>query len=379
MRAYVLKLFACLVLACALQGTARAQVQSPGAPRVPEQRGSALIPPPARIEQPLPRSIDCFTDIFASYDRWMAFLREKNSWYAYLAIRWKFPREEFERYRRGLDCRAITYRSDGHLVGAWLVQPKQHAANKRLPVIVYNRGGNRSLGALTFAHLFTHVLPLAEQGYIVTASQYRGVVPVPGEVTSPDEFGGADVHDVTQLTRIVAALPQADATNVFMIGQSRGSIMTFRALLDSPVPIRAVAIYSGVYDLRDLIRMRPDFDGMFQELIPGYARHREVELDKRSVNRWPSRLPASTGVLLIHGEDDERAPLGSARRFAVLMKKLGRPHKAIFYPGESHFLDGHVDEVHAETLAWFKRFRHRPAGPAPAVTAARSNGGTGAL
>jgi dipeptidyl aminopeptidase/acylaminoacyl peptidase len=297
----------------------------------------------------------------------MAFLKEKNSWYAYLAIRWKFPEEDFERYRHTLDCRAITYRSDGHVVLAWLVQPKKRVASSKLPVIVYNRGGNRALGALTFAHLFTHVLPLAGQGYIVAASQYRGVVPAIDEKASPDEFGGADVHDVTQLTRIVAALPQADATNVYMIGQSRGSIMTFRALLDSPVPVRAVAIYSGVYDLRDLIHMRPDFDGLFRELIPGYARNRDAELDKRSVNRWAGRLPAGTGVLVIHGEDDERAPLGSARTFAALMQTLGRPHKAIFYPGESHFLDGHVDEVHAETLAWFRRFRQRPAPVAAAL------------
>jgi dipeptidyl aminopeptidase/acylaminoacyl peptidase len=115
---------------------------------------------------------------------------------------------------------------------------------------------------------------------------------------------------------------------------------------------------------------------MEDEVWPVDAGHRDAELDKRSVNRWAARLPAGTGVLLIHGEDDERAPLGSARTFAALMDKLDRPHKAIFYPGEDHFLDGHVDEVHAETLAWFARFRQRPA---PAVSAARPNGGTGAL
>jgi dipeptidyl aminopeptidase/acylaminoacyl peptidase len=154
-----------------------------------------------------------------------------------------------------------------------------------------------------------------------------------------------------------------------MIGQSRGSIMTFRALLDAQVPVRAVAIYSGVYDLHDLIRMRPDFHGMFAELIPGYAQHRNEELDKRSVNRWAAQLPARTGVLVIHGEDDERAPLGSARRFDALLTKLGRPHKAIFYPGEDHFLDGHTDEIHAETLAWFRRYRQRPT---PLATPARA-------
>jgi dipeptidyl aminopeptidase/acylaminoacyl peptidase len=346
--------FLCLLL-LACTGIGHVRAQSPAPTPVPQ----------------LVKQSDCFSGDFESYEGWMKFLKRKNTWYAYLAIRWKFPEEDFNRYRRDLSCSAITYRSDDQFVTAWLVQPKRRAANTRLPVILYNRGGNRSLGALTFAHLFTHVFPLAGQGYIVGASAYRGVVPLPGETVSPDEFGGNDVHDVTNLLRYIVRLPKADPDNVYMIGQSRGSIMTFRALLDSPVPVRAVAIYSGVYDLHDLIRFRPEMEGLMRELIPGYDRHARAELDKRSVNRWAARLPAGTGVLVIHGEDDERAPLGSARTFAALLAKLGRPHKAVFYPGESHFLDGHVDEVHAETLAWFRRFRQRPA-PAPAPAAARA-------
>jgi dipeptidyl aminopeptidase/acylaminoacyl peptidase len=350
MRVIVFRVLVCLILAGGPFGLACAQSSAQGLPRLLAQS-------------------DCYGGAFASYDKWMGYLKEKNSWYASLAIRWKFPREEFDFYKRQLDCKAIKYQSDGHVVLGWIVQPKTRAPGARLPLIVYNRGGNRALGALTFADLFAHVFPLAEHGYVVTASQYRGVIPVPDEETSPDEFGGADVHDVTQLMRITVALPQVDPSNVYMIGQSRGSIMTFRALLDSPIPVRAVAIYSGVYDLHDLLRFRPEFGGLFSELIPGYAQHRTQELDKRSVNRWAAQLPARTGVLVIHGEDDERAPLGSARTFDALMTKLGRPHKAIFYPGESHFLDGHTDEIHAETLAWFRRYRYRPT---PLATPARA-------
>jgi dipeptidyl aminopeptidase/acylaminoacyl peptidase len=307
---------------------------------------------------------DCF-GIFKSYDQWMDYLWKKNSVFTYLFIRWKFPEQEYDRYQRELDCRAISYRSDQHVVQGWLVQPRKRLNRKR-PVIIYNRGGNRELGALTFANLFTHILPMAEQGYVVAASQYRGVLPVKGEKASPDQFGGDDVRDVTNLMKLVIKLPQVDPSNVYMIGQSRGSIMTFRALLDAPVPVRAVAIYSGVYDLHDVLRFRPEFDGLYRELIPGYAQHPQVELDRRSVNHWAAQLPPQTGVLLIHGEQDERAPISSARIFDSEMTALGRPHKAIFYAGESHFLDKHVTEVHAETLDWFRRFQ---ALPAPAAAA----------
>ena len=301
---------------------------------------------------------DCFS--MGSYDQWMAGLRAKNGLLKSLLIRWKFPEDEFTRHRRNLDCRAITYRSDGHLVRGWLVRPKHGASTGKLPVIVYNRGGNRGYGALTFAHLFTHVFPLAESGYVVAASQYRGVMSAQDADSSPDQFGGDDVRDVTNLLRIVSRLPGSDPDNLFMLGQSRGAIMTFRALRETTLPIRAVAIYSGVYDLHDLLAMRPAFDGLFEVLIPDYRRHRKAELDKRSVTRWPGQLPPRTGVLMIHGDEDERAPLRSARTLAVELDRLGRPYKLVVHPGESHFLDGVRPEVHAQTLQWFERFRQRP-------------------
>jgi len=316
----------------------------------------------ARADHGSPDGIVSQADCFAgrNYDQWMDDLWEKNGVVAYLLIRWKFPEDEYDRYQGSLDCRHITYRSDQYVISGWLVRPKRRSGREALPVIIYNRGGNRGFGALTFANLFTHVFPLAERGYLVAASQYRGVTTPQDAKASPDEFGGRDVRDVTRLVGIVAGLPDADRRNIFMIGQSRGAIMTFRALLDTPVPIRAVAIYSGVYDVRDLLASRPAFDQLFEVLIPGYRAHRQAELDRRSVTRWAARLPARTSVLMFHGDRDERAPLGSARKLAGQLAELGRPHQLVVFPGESHFLDGVRSEVRGQTLRWFERHRSKP-------------------
>jgi dipeptidyl aminopeptidase/acylaminoacyl peptidase len=344
-----------LVLWCAIAALAFGRVAL-------AQQAVTEASPPRLLTQ-----TNCFGALYESYSSWMEFLRSKNNLLAYSAIRLRFRESEFELYKRTLDCRAITYLSDGNVVRGWLVQPRKRASGVRHPVIVYNRGGNRAFGVVTFAHLFTHVFPLAESGFVVVVSQYRGAVPQPGEAHSPDEFGGADVHDVTNLLRLAVRLPQADAANIYMIGHGRGSIMTFRSLLDAPIPVRAVAIYSGVYDLHDLIVFRPEFDGLFRELIPGYVQSARDERNKRSVNRWASQLPAGAGVLVIHGESDDAAPVGSARTFVSLAAKLDITHKAIFYPGETNYLDGKIDDVHAETLAWFRKFRRLPV-PAPRFT-----------
>jgi dipeptidyl aminopeptidase/acylaminoacyl peptidase len=345
-----------VVLVALLALSAQAVAQSP--------RGTPAAVASGRHPSTLLSQQQCFV-AFGSYDQWMDGLWKRNNLLAYLWIRWKFPRDDYERYRRDLDCRYITYRSDQYVVQGWLVEPRQRHG-KKLPVIVYDRGGNRGFGALTFANLFTHVFPLAERGYMVAASQYRGADSPQDATSSPDQFGGEDVHDVTNLIRVAAGLPHADASRLYMIGQSRGSIMAFRALLETPIAVRAVAIYSGIYDLDDLLRFRPEFDGLFNDLIPGYANHRRRELDRRSVTRWAAQLPATTGLLLFQGGDDDRVPADSAGKFAAQLKRLRRPYRLIQYPGDSHFLDQNRDQVHAETILWFEQFRGLRT-PSPAV------------
>jgi dipeptidyl aminopeptidase/acylaminoacyl peptidase len=89
-------------------------------------------------------------------------------------IQAKFPRSQYEGAQQRFDCNAIRYESDGLTILGWMVGPK-HAPGGKLPVVIFNRGGNGSFGALKFADLFTHVFPLADQGFLVLASQYRGV------------------------------------------------------------------------------------------------------------------------------------------------------------------------------------------------------------
>ena len=320
---------------------------------------ACLAPGPSKAQSTpaLVSKSGCF-GAFRSYDDWMQYLRRKNNLLAYVRIRLAFPREKFERYQKTLDCWYIQYRSDQHLVRGWLVQPKK--GGRRLPTIVFNRGGNRGLGALTFGHLFDTLFPLAEQGYVVAASQYRGAENSQKASPSADEFGGADVRDVTNLLKLLRQNGRVDEDNIFMLGQSRGAIMTFRALLDPSVKVRAVAVHAGAYDLHELVRFRPAFEHLFATLIPDYVRNRTAELDRRSVTRWAGCLPAQTPVLMIHGEQDERAPVGSARRFAAELKRLGRVHRLVVYPGEKHSLRGRRDEVLSETLRWFRTYQHGP-------------------
>ena len=117
----------------------------------------------------------------------------------------------------------ITYLSDGLKVKGYLAAPKKGG---RLPCVIFNRGGNREFGALRSGRAAALLGRVANWGYVVVASQYRGNDGGEGR----EEFGGADVNDVLNLMPLLQSWPQADASRIGMYGWSRGGMMTYLAL-----------------------------------------------------------------------------------------------------------------------------------------------------
>ena len=79
---------------------------------------------------------------------------------------------------------ASTYSSEGLRVKGYLVIPKGELP---FPCLIVNRGGNRDFGALSQMAAVVWLGSMAERGYVVIASQYRGVAGGEGM----EEFGGA--------------------------------------------------------------------------------------------------------------------------------------------------------------------------------------------
>lgn len=78
----------------------------------------------------------------------------------------------------------------------------------------------------------------------MVASQYRETQ----EGTGQDEFGGDDVHDVSKLLDFLDLCAFANHNRMVMMGESRGSIMTFEILrVDDRV--KAAVVTGSVSDL----------------------------------------------------------------------------------------------------------------------------------
>src|SRR5687768_419653 len=158
-------------------------------------------------------------------------------------ISWYYSESEYQSAisDKKISFEKLTYSSDGLKVIAYLITPVEKSP-KKYPVVVFNRGSYiRNDIAFVHAPLF-HMF--VNSGFIVIAPALRGSEGSEGK----DELGGSDIADVMNISKVLSELKSADVENVFMLGESRGGIMTFQAIKNK-FPMRAAATVGAITDL----------------------------------------------------------------------------------------------------------------------------------
>jgi dipeptidyl aminopeptidase/acylaminoacyl peptidase len=243
----------------------------------------------------------------------------------------------------------ITYLSDGLRVKGYLVEP---ATGDSLPAVIFNRGGNRDYTALSDTFAVVRLGVLAQHGYIVAASQYRGNKGGEGR----EEFGGADVDDVLNLIPLLDHHPRVDASRLGMYGWSRGGMMTYLALARTD-RIRGAVVGSGMADAFDMVTRRPEMEtGVFAELVPNWAQDRDAALAAHSAVRWPEKLCKTTPILLLHGSADVRVNPREALSMADALYEAHHPFRFVLFEGGDHALSGFRPEVDRAVTEWLDRY-----------------------
>jgi dipeptidyl aminopeptidase/acylaminoacyl peptidase len=264
-----------------------------------------------------------------------------------------YSKDEYESAKnsRSIECLRIQYTSDGLKVVGFIVKPR-NTQRKRYPVIIYNRGGLLDIGKIDTPNILDFY-GLASNGFVVLASQYRGNDGGEGR----EEFGGADVNDVTGLLSLAARLPYADAKNVFFYGLSRGGMMTLLALQRGAV-VNAAAVLGAIFDLEGAIettkQRAPKIVERVTKLIPDYSSRGAAALRERSAINWPEKL--NVPLLIIHGGEDEEVPVSQALAFATKLSGLHKPYELVVYAKDIHEAANNRRDRDARLVAWFRRF-----------------------
>lgn len=246
-----------------------------------------------------------------------------------------------------VSCFRIKYWSDGLRVIGYLVQPRD-TSFRRLPVIIFNRGGFLDLGKLEPFNLID-LQRLSKDGFVVLASQYRGNDGGEGR----EQLGGQDLDDVSNLLNTAKTLPYADTRNVFMYGVSRGGMMTFLAMKRG-VHINAAAVVGAVYDLAAFRDRAPGLVDKAAELIPNYSEIGMSALQDRSVIDWPGAV--NVPLLIIHGADDEEVPVTEALAFATKLSNLKKTYELIVYADDVHEAAKNRIDRDSRITTWFRGY-----------------------
>jgi len=239
----------------------------------------------------------------------------------------------------------ITYESDGLKVTGLTAFPKDIMPGKH-PLLIYNRGGNKEYGKLTLLSAMRSMVPFARKGYLVFASNYRGNDGGEGN----DEFGGADINDVLNLLTLARNHQGFDGKNIYMIGHSRGAMMTYLAIKNG-APLSAAVGIAGVADLRQSAQERPEMQkNVYSRLIPANTDAPEDIYRSRSAVAWANEL--NVPLLLLHGDADEAVDVSHSIRLEEALKKAGRECELLVYPGGNHALFRFWDDVLTRCLQW---------------------------
>lgn len=242
----------------------------------------------------------------------------------------------------GVSLYTVHYSSQGLQVKAALAVPDSKEGadgeNKRLPALLYCRGGIRGVGKVRPER----ISQMAAFGYVVLAPHYRGNEGGEGR----DEFGGADRHDVFAAYEVLRQLPRVHPDRISVYGFSRGAIMALFAAMECP-NILAAVVWGGVTDLLLTYEERVDLRRMLRRIV-GHPRKQENAYRERTPLYRVEELGCS--VLIIHGTEDENVSVEHAYRLQKALLEHGKPHEIWLAEGASHLFKGEELETYTRRM-----------------------------
>lgn len=267
---------------------------------------------------------------------------------------------EKARLSKQYECLKLNYKSDTATIEAWLYKPILTA--KKLPLIIYNRGGMGNFGNLVETNI-VDFHKMAENGYVVIATKTRFA----GANGKFDQHGGVDVDDIVNLKTVYENLSYVDTSNVFMYGFSRGGQNTYQASLK--MKLNAMVVVAGTADWLSRVDERREFvDGWndedktqtyegFAKVFPNWKTDSIQILKARSAYYWSDKI--NTPVLILHSRQDSRVPCTDALKVASKLQEFNKEYEMIIYDEPSHSLPFSQFDSYDKMFAWFEKHKKK--------------------
>jgi dipeptidyl aminopeptidase/acylaminoacyl peptidase len=228
----------------------------------------------------------------------------------------------------------ISYRSfDGLYIQGFLYLPPGAPGSRTYPALVHVHGGG------TNAYLRRQNLTeqyLASKGYVVLAINYRGGSGFGREFQdlSINDWVNGQAADAAAAADFLRSLPTCNE-KVGIYGYSYGGIMSMGTIARHPEKFDAAVPMAGIYDFADAYQNADRVGKIF--LKTGHGGDPEDREEVYAISNTLARLEnIRTPLLVMHGEEDVRAPYRQYQLAVETLERRGKVFEAKSYPGEPH-------------------------------------------
>ncbi len=216
----------------------------------------------------------------------------------------------------------IKYKSfDGTEIPAIVYKPKDIPEGVKLPVIVNIHGGPTGQYFRMFNAFMQYV---SSEGFVVILPNVRGSTGYGVEFRDAciKDWGGKDLKDAVYAAEYLKTLPYVDSERIGVGGGSYGGFMTFLAVTKEPEHWKAGFAWIGISELFSMFEeSMPHFKYFLKRQMGNPVDDKDLWYDRSAVN-FADKMTAK--LLIMHGVNDPRCPIGQARIFKDKLLELGK-------------------------------------------------------
>lgn len=227
----------------------------------------------------------------------------------------------------------VKYESfDGAKVPAFLFLPVDYKKGEKISFLVQYHGGPEGQFRPSFNRAFQYFV---SRGYGVIAPNVRGSSGYGKAYIEADNYKNrmVSVKDGIWATKYVIDQGYTDRKMVAAWGGSYGGFMTMAVITEAPELYGAACDVVGIVNFQTFLEQTKDYRRKLREVEYGPLTDPDF---LKSISPIYKVEKIDCPLMIAHGLNDPRVPIGEAMQIAVALKKRGKTVEELYFPDEGH-------------------------------------------
>jgi dipeptidyl aminopeptidase/acylaminoacyl peptidase len=221
---------------------------------------------------------------------------------------------------------------DGEKIPAFLYLPPGYKKGRRIPFVIHYHGGPEAQWRPTFARSFQFLMG---KGFGLMAPNVRGSSGYGKSCLEADNYKDRykSVQDGIYAAKYLIDQGYTEPKSIGAWGSSYGGFMVMAAITEAPELFGAAVNVVGIVNFETFLEQTKSYRRELREVEYGPLTDRAF---LRSISPIHKVDKIETPLMLAHGLNDPRVPIGEAMQIAVALKKRGLEVEELYFPDEGH-------------------------------------------